>query len=60
MNSNVLLDQEEEQLDQEEEQLDQEEEQQTTSTFDTTEPLLKDLLRDIRTGKIQLPDFQRA
>lgn len=53
MNSNVLLDQEEEQLD-------QEEEQQTTSTFDTTEPLLKDLLRDIRTGKIQLPDFQRA
>lgn len=30
------------------------------STFDTTEPNLGELLSNIRTGKIQLPDFQRG
>lgn len=29
------------------------------STFDSQEPLLEELLRDIHHGKIQLPDFQR-
>ena len=30
------------------------------STFDTTKASLKDLLREITEGKIQLPDFQRG
>lgn len=30
-----------------------------SSTFESQEPLLSDLLKDIRVGKIQLPDFQR-
>ena len=30
------------------------------STFDSTKSSLQDLLRDIRSGKIQLPDFQRG
>ncbi len=30
------------------------------SRFDSTKHSLKDLLRDIETGKIQLPDFQRG
>lgn len=30
------------------------------STFDSTKALLNDLLRDIKEGKIQLPDFQRG
>lgn len=30
------------------------------STFDTTKASLKDLLREIEEGKIQLPDFQRG
>ena len=30
------------------------------TTFDSTKASLKDLLRDIRMGKIQLPDFQRG
>lgn len=30
------------------------------TTFDTTKTPLSDLLRDIRSGKIQLPDFQRG
>ena len=30
------------------------------TTFDSTKASLKDLLRDIRAGKIQLPDFQRG
>ena len=30
------------------------------STFDSTKALLKDLLREIEEGKIQLPDFQRG
>lgn len=29
------------------------------STFDSQEPLLEDLLKDVHYGKIQLPDFQR-
>lgn len=32
---------------------------QPSSTFETTEPLLHDLLKNIDTGKTQLPDFQR-
>jgi len=31
-----------------------------SSTFRTGEPSLPDLLRNIRLGKIQLPDFQRG
>jgi len=27
--------------------------------FETNEPTLEELLRDVSTGKIQLPDFQR-
>lgn len=34
--------------------------QATGSTFKTAEPLLGDLLRDIETGALQLPDFQRG
>lgn len=30
------------------------------STFDSTKASLNDLLREIREGKIQLPDFQRG
>jgi len=30
------------------------------TTFDTTKSSLADLLGDIRSGKIQLPDFQRG
>lgn len=30
------------------------------STFDSTKALLSDILRDIKNGKIQLPDFQRG
>lgn len=30
------------------------------STFDSTKTNLKDLLKDITAGKIQLPDFQRG
>lgn len=30
-----------------------------SSTFESQEPLLSDLLKDIKVGKIQLPDFQR-
>ncbi|SEH04820.1 DUF262 domain-containing protein [Candidatus Venteria ishoeyi] len=30
-----------------------------SSTFDSQEPFLSELLRDIESGKIQLPDFQR-
>lgn len=30
-----------------------------SSTFDSQEPLMGDLLKDIHTGKLQLPDFQR-
>jgi len=32
----------------------------TTSTFDSTKQPLQDILKDIRSGKIQLPDFQRG
>jgi uncharacterized protein with ParB-like and HNH nuclease domain len=31
----------------------------SASTFDTLEPNIGELLANIRTGKIQLPDFQR-
>jgi len=31
-----------------------------TSTFKSSEPSLPDLLKDIRSGEIQLPDFQRG
>src|SRR5260370_40679720 len=31
-----------------------------TTTFDSTKRSLLDILRDIETGKIQLPDFQRG
>lgn len=30
------------------------------STFDSTKTNLKDLLKDITAGKIQLPNFQRV
>ena len=30
------------------------------TTFDSTKASLKDLLREIKTGEIQLPDFQRG
>ena len=30
------------------------------STFDSTKASLNDLLREIKEGKIQLPDFQRG
>ena len=32
----------------------------TGTTFDSTKESLQDILRDIRSGKIQLPDFQRG
>ena len=32
----------------------------TGTTFDSTKETLQDILKDIRTGKIQLPDFQRG
>jgi len=32
----------------------------SVSTFDTTKTNLEDLLKDIQTGKMQLPDFQRG
>jgi hypothetical protein len=32
----------------------------TGTTFDSTKELLSDILRDIKTGKTQLPDFQRG
>ncbi len=32
----------------------------TVTTFDSTKAALSDLLRDIREGKLQLPDFQRG
>ncbi len=31
-----------------------------SSTFKSGEPSLPDILRDIKDGKIQLPDFQRG
>ena len=31
-----------------------------TSTFKSGEPSLSDILRDIKDGKVQLPDFQRG
>jgi len=31
-----------------------------TSTFKSSEPSLPDLLKDIRSGEVQLPDFQRG
>ncbi len=31
-----------------------------SNTFETEEPLLEDLLRQIELGRIQLPDFQRG
>jgi len=31
-----------------------------TSTFKSGEPSLPDILRDIKDGKVQFPDFQRG
>lgn len=30
------------------------------TTFDSTKQSLQDILKDIKSGKIQLPDFQRS